>query len=67
MHVTWQLDTDAKQLTGASQAEPPSQSISHVGAEQSRPPPHALAFKQLITHFDPPHLTLPPQLEGPMH
>jgi hypothetical protein len=28
------------------------------------PPPQALAFRQSIVHFDPPHLTLPPQLEG---
>jgi hypothetical protein len=65
--VTSQVSEDDLQTMGASHAEPPSQRMSQSVAAHSRPPPHALAFRQSMPHFDPPHFTFPPQLEAPLH
>jgi hypothetical protein len=66
-HVTSHVSEDDLQTMRASQAEPPSQRMPHWAAAHSIPPPHALALRHSIPQFDPPHFTLPPQLEAPLH
>jgi hypothetical protein len=65
--VTLHTSAVSLQTIGASQADAPSQCTSHVGAAHSIPPPHALAFEHRTEQLDPAHLTLPPQLDGPLH
>jgi hypothetical protein len=66
-HVTLHLFTCASQVTGASHALASMHWMLHVEDAQSIPPPHALGALHSILHEgELEHLTLPPQLDGPL-